>query len=92
LTEEVDVLVGKYQHRLGLPPRARWDATHLACAVVYQLDYLLTWNCSHLANGEVRRRLQTVNALLGRATPVIATPEELLEALGGAGDVERPDR
>ncbi len=56
---------------------------HLACAVVYELDYLLTWNCAHLANGVVIRRLQRLNVTLGRATPVIVTPEELLESPEG---------
>ena len=43
--------------KLGLPKRARADRLHIAFAVSYELDYLLTWNCAHLANGEVIRRL-----------------------------------
>jgi hypothetical protein len=83
LTEEVDTLAEEYLNRLGLPQTARLDAVHLACSVVYELDYLLTWNCAHLANGRVIRGLQELNALLGRTTPTIVTPEELLEAPGG---------
>jgi hypothetical protein len=41
------------------------------------MTYLLTWNCRHLANGEVIRRLQELNLILGHQTPVIVTPEEL---------------
>jgi hypothetical protein len=52
----------------------------VAFAVAYAMDYLVTWNCAHLANGEVIRRLQEVNGELRRATPIIVTPEELLES------------
>ena len=68
----------EYQGKLDLPRGARLDVVHLACAVAYRLDYLLTWNCAHLANDEVIRRLQAVNTMLGRETPIIVTPEELL--------------
>ncbi len=43
------------------------------------MAYLLTWNCKHLANGVIIQRLQTINVSLGRFTPIIVTPEELLE-------------
>ena len=43
------------------------------------MDYLVTWNCRHIANGQVIRRLIALNAALGRATPLIVTPEALLE-------------
>jgi hypothetical protein len=47
------------------------------------MDYLVTWNCSHLANGEVIHRLIKINAELHRHTPIIVTPEGLLESLEG---------
>ena len=78
LTDEVEVLANEYQGKLGLPDRARLDAVHLACAVAYELDYLVTWNCKHLANGSIIRRLVTFNRTLDRKTPIIVTPEELL--------------
>lgn len=74
----VETLAREYQGKLGLPRGARLDVVHLACVVADRLDYLLTWNCAHLANGEVIRRLQAVNTMLGRETPIIVTPEELL--------------
>ena len=79
VTEEVARLAERYAQRLGLPAKARLDTIHLACAVVYEMDYLLTWNCTHLANGVVIRRLQALNLELGRQTPIVVTPEELLE-------------
>lgn len=54
------------------------DAAHLAFACGYELDYLVTWNCTHIANAELRRRLMALNAALGLQTPIICTPEELL--------------
>ncbi len=47
------------------------------------MDYLVTWNCAHIANGQVIRRLLAVNGELRRPTPVIVTPEELLTQYPG---------
>ncbi|MBU1598934.1 type II toxin-antitoxin system VapC family toxin [bacterium] len=83
LNEDVRELVRGYEKRLGLPKQARADIVHIAFAVAYKLDYLLTWNCSHIANGEVIRRLLRLNKELKRLTPIILTPEELLEPISG---------
>ncbi|MEX2141293.1 MAG: type II toxin-antitoxin system VapC family toxin [Pirellulales bacterium] len=79
-SSDVLTLVQAYDQRLGLVGRARADVVHLAFAVAYRMDYMVTWNCRHLANGETIRRLRDVNDELNRATPIIVTPEELLEA------------
>ncbi|MDZ7617824.1 MAG: type II toxin-antitoxin system VapC family toxin [Patescibacteria group bacterium] len=78
LNEEVRRLVHQYDQRLGLIGRARADLPHLAFAVAYQMEYLVTWNCRHIANGEIIRRLLTVNRQLRLATPLLVTPEEIL--------------
>lgn len=83
LTHDVDALTLKYEFGLGLPRDARVDVVHMACAVAHRMDYLLTWNCTHIAHGLIIRRLQTLNARLGLPTPVIVTHEELLASLGG---------
>jgi hypothetical protein len=62
-------------------PPGRDTVRFLAFAVAYAINYLVTWNCAHLANGEVIRRLREVNVGLQRVTPIIVTPEELLESL-----------
>ena len=80
LNEDVRALVHAYDQRLRLGERARADLPHVAFAVAYAMDYLVTWNCAHLANGEVIRRLREVNIELQRPTPIIVTPEELLES------------
>jgi hypothetical protein len=63
---------------MRFPPRALGDAAHLAIAAVHRVDYLLTWNCAHLANAELRKRLERINDALGEYTPTICTPEELM--------------
>ena len=81
LTDDVRSLAGQYEKRLGLSGKARADIPHFAFAVSYEMDYLVTWNCSHIANGEMIRRLMRVNSELNRNTPLIVTPEEILESL-----------
>lgn len=78
LNEDVRELVRHYERNLGLPRRARADLVHIGFTVSYEIDYLLTWNCSHIANGEIIRRLFQLNQAIKRVTPVILTPEELL--------------
>lgn len=77
---EVRHLVNEYNRRLGLGRRAEADLPHFAFAVAYGMDYLVTWNCRHIANDEVIRRLLKANAELGRVTPLIVTPEQMLVA------------
>ena len=80
LNKDVRTLVHAYDQRLRLGEHARADLPHLAFAVAYAMDYLVTWNCAHLANGEVIRRLREVNVGLQRTIPIMVTPEELLES------------
>lgn len=62
-----------------LPPKAATDALHIAFAVINGLDFLLTWNCTHIANASVRKRIEVFCRTRGFEVPVICTPEELLE-------------
>ena len=80
LSDDVAALVKAYEDRLRFVGRARADLLHIAFAVAYETDYLVTWNCRHIASGETIRRLARANAELRRFTPVIVTPEELLES------------
>lgn len=76
---EIRNLAERYFAAIDLPDRARIDAFHLAVAVWHEVDYLLTWNCKHIAGARVRRILLELNELLGIRTPIICTPEELME-------------
>jgi len=61
-----------------LPAHATRDAAHVAVAAVQGVDYLLTWNCKHLANAQIARRIALVCERLGYRMPIICTPEELM--------------
>lgn len=63
-----------------LPPHAFPDAAHVAVSAVHAVDYLLTWNCKHLANVQISQRMLVVCAKLGHRMPIICTPEELMGA------------
>jgi len=78
VTPEAVELAGVYLKTISLPSSAEADALHLALAVVNGMDYLVTWNCRHIARGSVMRALPIVNAERGLGTPTICTPEELL--------------
>lgn len=79
LTEEVEKIAKVYFEELKLPQRAFGDAVHLAVACVHHIDYLVTWNCTHLANAQVIKRLMDINSSHHLNTSIICTPEELLE-------------
>jgi hypothetical protein len=61
-----------------LPSNAYTDAAHIAVATVHRIDILLTWNCRHIANGEIEVRLRRHIVSGGYDLPLICTPEELL--------------
>lgn len=61
-----------------LPQTAYPDALHIATAAVHQVDYLLTWNCTHIANAEILPRIALICEPFGVVLPYICTPEELL--------------
>lgn len=62
----------------ALPASAGRDAAHVAVAAVHAVDYLLTWNCKHLANAQIMRKIESVCLALGYRMPIICTPEELM--------------
>jgi len=57
------------------------DAVHVAMAATAGMDYLLTWNCRHLANASLRGRISEVCRTAGHRPPTICTPEELREVM-----------
>jgi hypothetical protein len=64
----------------AIPRRAALDAVHIAVAVVNGMDYLLTWNCAHIANAAVRGKIEQACRDARLNPVVICTPEELMEA------------
>ena len=63
----------------GLPKKAASDALHIGIAAVHGMDYLVTWNCKHIANARMLRFVMEACRSAGFEPPVICTPEELGE-------------
>jgi hypothetical protein len=61
-----------------IPPKVADDAAHIAIATVYGAEYLLTWNCRHIANTEMHRAIRRVVEEYGYEMPSLCTQEELM--------------
>ncbi len=77
ITEVVQVYI---RYRV-MPADPAGDALHLALASYHKCDFLVTWNCQHLANANKFGHIRRVNTMLGLFVPALVTP---LELLGGA--------
>jgi hypothetical protein len=77
VTEDAILLAHQLIAGGGLPSRARIDALHVAMAAVHGMDYLLTWNCRHIANATLRGRIEELCRQGGFEPPTICTPLEL---------------
>ena len=65
--------------RGAIPKKAEVDALHIAIAAVNGIEYLLTWNCTHIANARMRSKIEVVCRAESYEPPVLCTPEELME-------------
>ncbi len=79
VTEDAEQLTESIMRSRILPPKAVRDAAHIAVATVHKVQYLLTWNCKHLANAQITKRVSDLCRSAGYEMPTICTPEELLE-------------
>ena len=79
VTEEAVLLAQELVSTGAVPEKAAEDALHLAIAVTNGVEYLLTWNCKHLANATMRTKIEDVCRSAGYEPVIICTPEELLE-------------
>lgn len=79
LSPEARVLADELLRQGAIPDKAVLDAFHVGIAVVNGMDYLLTWNCTHIANASMRHKIESICRLMGYEPPVICTPEELME-------------
>ncbi len=78
ITPEVEKIVEEYIARFLMPSDPSGDALHLALASYYECDFLVTWNCKHLANANKFDNIARTNGILGLAVPKLVTPLELL--------------
>ena len=70
---------------IHLPERAQADAYHIAIPSVHGIDYLVTWNCKHIANAFLLRKIDRIVRAKGYTMPVVCTPEELMEEIKDEG-------
>jgi hypothetical protein len=80
IPQETDALSAELIKLLDIPKKAEADATHLALAILHRISYLLTWNCTHLANPVLQKELIEYCRYHELHVPVICTPELLLSA------------
>ncbi len=76
-TDAVD-LAQIFLKKRVLPKKAGDDSLHIAIATVYGFDYLLTWNCKHIANAEIQKKIAKICGEEGYEMPTISTPLELM--------------
>ncbi|MFC1461416.1 type II toxin-antitoxin system VapC family toxin [Verrucomicrobiota bacterium] len=77
IAPDIEGIVGVYMENQLMPKEDIGDAAHLAVASYHSVDYLLTWNCKHLANANKIEHIRSINRRLGLLTPEIVTPEQL---------------
>ena len=69
IDESVQNLASQFLSKSNLPPKAADDALHMAVATIYSLDYLLTWNCKHIANAQIQKKLAQISLNAGYELP-----------------------
>ena len=89
-TNHVESLAARLLKESNLPPKAATDAAHIAISAVNGMNYLLTWNCRHIANAEMTPRVREICESAGFGCPIICTPQELMGGYAHEG-VERSD-
>lgn len=80
MSPEAEHFAGLLLSQHAVPEKAGEDAAHIAVACVSGMDYLLTWNCKHIANAERFRIIEQLCLEQDYTSPIICTPEELLGA------------
>ena len=74
-----DIVTTYIQHKV-MPADPTGDALHLAIASFHKCDFLVTWNCLHIANANKFGHIRRINTMLGLFVPALVTPLELLGA------------
>ncbi len=75
--EQLEQIIQVYIENHLMPQSSTGDGLHLAYASLYKVDFLLTWNCNHLANASKKQHVRVINTRLGLFIPEITTPLEL---------------
>ncbi len=77
MKDEVLFLTENFLKLSSLPKKAAEDALHIAVATVHRVDYLLSWNCAHIANAAIQKELSKIAIRFGYELPILCTPLEL---------------
>ncbi len=80
INQQVEQLARDFLTAGAMPPSAALDALHVAAAAWHGAEYVLTWNCRHIASARVRPRIDALCRSRGITAPQLCTPEELMEA------------
>ncbi len=80
LTEQAENLARVLISKGGVPPKENADALHIAIAAAHNMDYLVTWNCKHIDNAQMKPKIRAICAIEGYKCPEICSPQELMGA------------
>lgn len=78
VTAEAISLVERYIKEDAFPKSKPADATHVAVASFYGVDYVFSWNFRHIVRESTISKVTAINTLLGFKTPKIVNPEEVI--------------
>ena len=78
-TPEAEDLASALLEKGPLPEKAAVDALHIGISATEGIEYLLTWNCTHIANAAMRKPIEEICRTKGVEAPIMCTPEELME-------------
>ena len=78
ITEDVTYLASIILDSGVIPSKAATDAAHISVAAVHNIHFLLTWNCTHIANAEISHDIKLICEKHDFTCPIICTPEELM--------------
>lgn len=79
VNQDIAEIVREYLQRRIMPNDPAGDALHLALASYHNCQFLLTWNCRHLANANKFEHIRHINTLLGLSVPILTTPFQLMQ-------------
>ncbi len=79
IADELADIIDVYLNNHLMPRERLGDALHLALASYYKCDFLLTWNCRHIANANKFEHIRIINSRLGLFVPLLVTPMELFK-------------
>jgi predicted nucleic acid-binding protein len=78
IEQAITEIAATYVQQKVMPADPTGDALHLAIASFHKCDFLVTWNCAHIANANKFGHIRRVNSMLGLFVPALVTPLELL--------------